>query len=1003
MTHRCTILRRLTIRIFVINFLILLTAFGQLQADNTEKFAKAGVRMDAATDLPRHLLFAEGTTVAESDFFTGFRQAFSLSNDHRFEILGSNEMPSGKRLARYQQLYKGIVLADVQCILHQHDKQVLAMSGTPRRVANLNVQPSLSEIEALKAALRIVDADKYMWEDEANESFLKAEKADPAATFYPRGELLIGAGHQRPQPENLRLIYRFDIYSAEPFGREWIDVDAHTGELVGRITRIHSEDVASSSRSLYNGIVEMTVDSVASDSFRMRETSRGNGVRTFNMRNGTSYSAAIDFTSDSASFFANSHQVGVNAHWSAEASYDYFWAHHGRNSYNGSGAVVLSYVHFANAYDNAFWDGSRMTFGDGNSFSPLATLDVVAHELAHGVTQYSAGLVYANEYGALNESFSDIFGAAVEFDKLGSAANWRMGEDMTSDGRGIRSLSNPNSHGDPDTYHGLYWAPISNNPNGSNDQGGVHTNSGVQNFWFYLLSVGGSGTNDNRFSYSVQGIGIEQAAEVAYRNLTAYLTPLSEYEDARLGTINAAIDLFGESSAQYDAVIDAWDAVGVLKPSLTAKLFMDRDSLKFLTEVNAGSDTLTVEIANYGLTELTINDVSLTGSEFELINGNTFPVSLDYEESIFVEVAFTPVTANDFTGQLLVDSDDPDSRSTVELSGRGFTIQPARTFNNYGIGNIDNGSALYQLAHPDFFDTILGTNSYSDIHGLTMNAEDNILHATINIEGHANIAQIDAAAANVAIRATFENLILRSLAFGADGKIFACHFVNGKLYELDIASESATEIGATGIPLLRALAYDGARDRLLGANFLGSLYEIDVETGVSTFLASTGHNQFLDLEWDANDDLLFGLTGSNGNENTVHVIDPLTYQTSSSWNIGFIGLTSIVFDITPVAIAETPANMLPSAFALEANYPNPFNPTTTIRYSLPVSTSVELAIYNTVGQKIVTLASGRESAGYQAVTWDGRDDSGNTVASGIYIYRLTAGSFQQSAKMILMK
>ncbi|MFQ5585069.1 MAG: M4 family metallopeptidase, partial [Calditrichia bacterium] len=148
------------------------------------------------------------------------------------------------------------------------------------------------------------------------------------------------------------------------------------------------------------------------------------------------------------------------------------------------------------------------------------------------------------------------------------SGSWRLGEDITASGLGIRNMANPNEFGDPDTYGGTNWFNVVGcTPSNLNDQCGVHTNSGVQNFWFYLLSEGGSGTNDNGDPYNVTGIGTADAAAIAYRNLTVYLTTSSEYADARTGAIAAATDLFGPGSPQVQATMDAWDAVGVYAAS----------------------------------------------------------------------------------------------------------------------------------------------------------------------------------------------------------------------------------------------------------------------------------------------------------------------------------------------------------------------------------------------------------------------------------------------------
>ncbi|MFT4522847.1 MAG: gliding motility-associated-like protein, partial [Bacteroidia bacterium] len=182
---------------------------------------------------------------------------------------------------------------------------------------------------------------------------------------------------------------------------------------------------------------------------------------------------------------------------------------------------------------------------------------VCGHEVSHAVTTNTAGLIYSYESGALNESFSDIFGNAIEFYADSTQFNWRIGEDIITSGNGIRNMANPNTHGDPDTYKGTYWRT------GSGDNGGVHTNSGVQNFWFYLLTEGGSGTNDNGSTYSVDSLGIHKAGQIAYRNLTTYLTRSSNYAEARYYAIQSAVDLYGSCSKEVIATTNAWYAVGV--------------------------------------------------------------------------------------------------------------------------------------------------------------------------------------------------------------------------------------------------------------------------------------------------------------------------------------------------------------------------------------------------------------------------------------------------------
>ncbi|MFT6166017.1 MAG: PKD repeat protein [Vicingaceae bacterium] len=300
-------------------------------------------------------------------------------------------------------------------------------------------------------------------------------------------------------------------------------------------------------------------------------------MNTFNLLRGTSYANSVDFT-DADNNWNNVNalrdQYATDAHWGAENTHEYFLVKFGRNSINNAGFTLNSYLHYSVNYNNAFWDGQRMTYGDGSgSFTPLVSLDIASHEITHGLTTFTANLIYANESGALNESFSDIFGAAVEFFARPSRANWLLGEDI---GGAFRSLSNPRQYGDPDTYDGTNWRQtIGCIPTQNNDQCGVHSNSGVQNKWFYLLTVGGSGTNNapTPQTYNVVGLGIDTAAAIAFRNLTVYLTQSSNFADARFYSIQSAIDLYGACSPQHISVTNAWHAVGVgaaYTPGVTA-------------------------------------------------------------------------------------------------------------------------------------------------------------------------------------------------------------------------------------------------------------------------------------------------------------------------------------------------------------------------------------------------------------------------------------------------
>src|SRR5690606_29960198 len=160
----------------------------------------------------------------------------------------------------------------------------------------------------------------------------------------------------------------------------------------------------------------------------------GNGVYTLNMQKGTNYGAAVDFRDSNNywnNFNVNEDEVATDCHWGAETTYDYYKLKFNRNSFNNNNARIVSYVHYSNNYDNAFWDGVRMTYGDGNTYNPLTSIDVCGHEITHAVTTNSANLIYRNESGQLNESFSDIFGNAIERYGKPNGYSWKIGEEIT--------------------------------------------------------------------------------------------------------------------------------------------------------------------------------------------------------------------------------------------------------------------------------------------------------------------------------------------------------------------------------------------------------------------------------------------------------------------------------------------------------------------------------------------------------------------------------------------
>lgn len=475
-------------------------------------------------------------------------------------VLQSESDALGFQHIRYQQSYLGIPVEHAYEMVHIKGGSVIRQNGKLVQAFSnkLNATPGLSEVAALQFALNSINAQVYKWQIPGEESFLKREQNNPAATFFPKGSLVFYSGEDEVVPDAMHLAYKFDIYAQQPLSRQLVFVDAKTGAILGSRSLIHETNATGTAVTGYSGIQTITTDSY-NGSYRLRETGRGNGIQTFDLNKGTNYNSAVDFTDADNNWNnvnADKDQYATDAHWGAEKTYDYYKTRYNRNSIDNAGFAIKSYVHYSTNYFNAFWDGTRMTYGDGDASDankPLTALDVCGHEISHGLTSFTSNLTYSGESGAMNEGFSDIFGTAIEFYARPSNADWLIGKDFYT----IRSMSNPNAYGDPDTYQGTNWVT------GTADNGGVHTNSGVLNFWFYLLSVGGSGTNDKGTAYNVTGIGVDKAGAIAFRLNTVYLVSTSKYADARIYGIKAAEDLYGVGSAEATQTANAWTAVGV--------------------------------------------------------------------------------------------------------------------------------------------------------------------------------------------------------------------------------------------------------------------------------------------------------------------------------------------------------------------------------------------------------------------------------------------------------
>jgi bacillolysin len=510
------------------------------------------IRWDEESRLP---IFASGTeaaSVAERDprqsaarFLSENADLLGLDDpDHEFSLTHAVIDEAGRTHLRYQQMYRGLEVWGRDLVVHVGaDGRVTGFNGryaaTPRSIGvpHATVTPD----EARDAAARAFGVASL------------PAGADPRLVVAPDGSGVLRLAWL--VPADLALDRRWEVF-----------VDAESGEVIHRVSRVATDGpVTGSGADLSNVTRTLHVYQVGS-SYYMIDASKQmwDGAHSTPPQNVTGAIRVLDaqhgdgsnlyFISSNSSSSWSSFKNGVSASYFIGKVYDYYVARHGRNSIDGAGGTIESIVNLSQNYNNAFWNGTFMAFGngDGSTFSDLAgAIDVAGHELTHGVVEHTANLVYENQSGALNESMADVFGTAIEFYVKGASANWLIGEDVTTPSIPndcLRNMENPAAANV--AFGGQQPTKMSEYQNLSTDQdnGGVHINSGIPNHAAYLIG---------------SQISVDKMERIYYKALSERLTRSAQFIDARLAVVQAATELYGGSSNEADVCRSAFTAVEI--------------------------------------------------------------------------------------------------------------------------------------------------------------------------------------------------------------------------------------------------------------------------------------------------------------------------------------------------------------------------------------------------------------------------------------------------------
>lgn len=475
-------------------------------------------------------------TLTALNFLNAYRQHLHIDDPEKeLQLTGhiTDHLTGGARL-RFQQVYHNLPVWPAELSVYlsaQGDVNYMQGAYVPSPRRQLITTPQLSAQQVQQQVL----------------------SSYPAGIEATKAQLIIYAPVTSHSP---RLAWQFHVLAAVD-KKILTVVDAVTGEVLTQFNEIHGINTVGSGTGLHGHTRPLNVFEENSEFF-LADTSKPmfaqSGTTEPDPRRGSILvfdghhkapdklnNVSLIRSTDKSSGFL---QDGVSAAFNLSETYDYYFQRYQRNSLDGQGGSILAVVRVGQNLNNAFWNGNAMFFGDALPFA--ADLDVVAHELTHGVIQHSAGLIYQAQSGALNEAFADILGEMAEARTKGRV-DWVLGGEELNN-TVFRSFINPNAHQQPAKMSEFVHLP--NTPEG--DNGGVHINSGIINHAYYLIAEGLEGA-----------IGLSDAEQIFYRALTHYLSKNSQFIDARLAVEKAAIDLFGQDSKHLITVQQGFDAVEI--------------------------------------------------------------------------------------------------------------------------------------------------------------------------------------------------------------------------------------------------------------------------------------------------------------------------------------------------------------------------------------------------------------------------------------------------------
>ncbi len=484
--------------------------------------------------------------------------ATRFGSAQEFKAVDTIVDPDGTTHVRLQRTYRGLDVVGGDLVVHQSKAGTWkGGSLTLDRTLSLAATPAVTSAAANAKALAPSAVNRSIKNIKVDGSSLVVDAF--GATPRLAWKVMSGGVQSDGTPSRLATY-----------------VDAKTGAVIRAEQEIVNVD--GSGQTLYSGTVPLSVTQSGS-TYQLKNAGVRGNTYTTDMNNtsdsvlcqifGSGCKPGTQITSATTTFGngtnANRATAGADAQYGSNETWDYYQSVFGRSGIFGNGTGSFNRVHYGQNYVNAFWDGTKMTYGDGDgtNYGPLVSLDVAGHEMSHGVTENTAGLTYSGESGGLNEATSDIFGTMVEFFAANpnDPGDYLIGEEFDlANHDGLRRMDNPAADGSSLNC----WSSNAGNVD-------VHYSSGIGNHFYYLLAEGSGAKTIGGVAHNsptcngatITGIGRTDAEKIWYRALTVYMTSSTNYKGARIATQNAARDLYGVNSTQYTTVAAAWSAVSV--------------------------------------------------------------------------------------------------------------------------------------------------------------------------------------------------------------------------------------------------------------------------------------------------------------------------------------------------------------------------------------------------------------------------------------------------------